>query len=370
MKHPTSLDLLDDPLVLEAEAFVRACYAELGHDAGIAEKRLERIREEIALTGTYSHTEEELEHGARMAWRNANRCIGRLFWNRLRAFDCRGASTEDEVYEALLRHIDYATNGGEIRSAITVFRPEGAGRERIRIWNHQLIRYAGHARPDGSVVGDPASVAFTRTCESLGWRGAGTPFDLLPLVVQIGERPPKWYELPRERVLEVPIRHPELDLFAEDEIRWYAVPIISEMRLEIGGLSYSAAPFNGWYMGTEIGARNLADKDRYDLLPRVAAAMGLDTSSSLSLWQDRALVELNAAVLHSFRERGVSIVDHHTAAQQFGAFQRNEEREGRQVTGRWSWLIPPMSPATTHVFHGSFEDRMLNPNYWPQSRPY
>ena len=36
-------------------------------------------------------------------------------------------------------------------------------------------------------------------------------------------------------------------------MKWYGVPMISDMRLEIGGISYTAAPFNGWYMGTEIG---------------------------------------------------------------------------------------------------------------------
>ena len=79
-------------------------------------------------------------------------------------------------------------------------------------------------------------------------------------------------------MLEVPLTHPDLDWFAELGLRWHAVPAISNMRLEIGGVRYPAAPFNGWYMGTEIGARNLADADRYDLLPVVAARMGLDTA--------------------------------------------------------------------------------------------
>ena len=46
------------------------------------------------------------------------------------------------------------------------------------------------------------------------------------------------------------------------------------MCLEIGGICYPAAPFNGWYMGTEIGARNLADTDRYDQLPRSPSGSG------------------------------------------------------------------------------------------------
>ncbi len=193
---------------------------------------------------------------------------------------------------------------------------------------------------------------------------------MLPVVIQLEGKEPRWFSLPESSVLEVKLSHPEKDLFRGFDARWYAVPILSDMSLEIGGVRYPAAPFNGWYMGTEIGARNLADEFRYDLLPKVAANLGLDTGSNSTLWKDRALVELNVAVLHSFREAGVSIVDHHTAAQQFMTFSRNEEKDGREVTGRWSWLIPPLSPALTPIFHDSFEDKTVLPGFGPQPRPY
>ncbi len=67
------------------------------------------------------------------------------------------------------------------------------------------------------------------------------------------------HELPPDAVLEVPLRHPDLDWFAELGLRWYAVPVISDMHLEAGGIRYPAAPFNGWYMCTEIGSRDLGD---------------------------------------------------------------------------------------------------------------
>lgn len=35
------------------------------------------------------------------------------------------------------------------------------GRGDFRIWNSQLIRYAGYRQPDGSVLGDPANVDIT-----------------------------------------------------------------------------------------------------------------------------------------------------------------------------------------------------------------
>lgn len=123
-------------------------------------------------------------------------------------------------------------------------------------------------------------------------------------------------------------------------------------------------------METEIGARNLADEFRYNLLPVVAEAMGLDTKRNRTLWKDRALIELNQAVLHSYKEDKVSVVDHHTAAQQFQLFENKEHQCGREVTGDWSWLIPPVSPASTHIFHSSYENRIETPNYFYQEPAY
>lgn len=75
------------------------------------------------------------------------------------------------------------------------------------------------------------------------------------------------------------------------------------MMLDCGGLEFTAAPFNGWYMGTEIGCRDLCDHNRYNILETVGQKMGLDTRSVTTLWKDRAVVEVNAAVLHSFQVR-------------------------------------------------------------------
>lgn len=48
------------------------------------------------------------------------------------------------------------------RSAITVFPQRTDGQHDFRVWNSQLIRYAGYQMPDGSVLGDPATVEFTQ----------------------------------------------------------------------------------------------------------------------------------------------------------------------------------------------------------------
>ncbi|MFJ1136188.1 nitric oxide synthase oxygenase, partial [Bacillus thuringiensis] len=98
-------------LIEEASNFITICYKELHKEQLIAE-RIKEIQIEIEKTGTYEHTFEELVHGSRMAWRNSNRCIGRLFWSKMHILDAREVNDEEGVYNALIHHIKYATNDG------------------------------------------------------------------------------------------------------------------------------------------------------------------------------------------------------------------------------------------------------------------
>ena len=314
-------------------------------------RRLREINSSFADTGSYQQTAAELQHGCRVAWRANPRCIGRLPWSTLRVLDRRHLSTPDAIFEACVEHLRLATNGGRLRPVMTVFGAADS-RRAPRIWNPQLIRYAGWRLLDGTVLGDPAQVEFTQVLHELGWRPEHrSPFTVLPVVIQVGHARSRLFELPSDAVLEVPISHPDLDWFADLGLRWHAVPMVSNLAVEIGGVRYPAAPFNGWYMSTEIAARNLADVQRYNKLPEIARWMGLNTSSSTSLWRDRALVELNVAVLHSFKVAGVRMVDHHSAAEQFMTHLDRERIQGRETPGDWSWLVPPMSGASTPVFH-------------------
>lgn len=368
------LTIEQQQLIDKAVAFIRQCNEELARDEAETERRIADVMRQIARTGTYRHTTDELTHGARLAWRNSNRCIGRLFWQSLAVLDARDVETADETVEAIFEHMAFATNQGRVRPAITIFSQQGTYNgvkcSNLRIWNHQLVRYAGYEQPDGTIIGDPHSVPFTQVCESLGWRGQGTPFDVLPLVIGPVDGTPSLYVIPEELALQVPLMHPTEERFAALGLQWYAVPFISDMALEIGGICYPVAPFNGWYMGTEIGARNLSDASRYNKLRPIAELFGYDMTTNTSLWKDRALVELNAAVLHSYKKAGVSIVDHHTAAEQFGRFEQQEQSAGRTITGRWSWLIPPMSPSTTPVWHRGFDNTEREPKFSYQPKPY
>lgn len=349
-------------LLADAEAFVRLLHDEVPA-LGPADDRLRDVRAEIDATGTYRHTATELQHGARTAWRNSARCIGRLYWRSLVVRDRREVTDAARMADECVEHLRVATNGGRIRPVLTVFPPAGPADDGPRIWNDQLIRYAGYDS-GGAVVGDPSQVGTTRLARSLGWPGgAGTPFDVLPLVVQATGGRPYLRELPGDAVLEVALTHPDLPWFADLGLWWHAVPAISAMPLEIGGIVYPAAPFNGWYLGTEIGARNLADADRYDLLPLVAERMGLDTSSGRTMWKDRALVELNVAVLHSFDAAGVTLADHHTESERFLTHLEREEAAGRTCPADWSWIVPPVSGGVTPVFHRYYDQADLRPAF-------
>ena len=342
-------------LLDEARSFIQTMYTELNYDSIKIVERLNEIENEITRTGSYTHTYEELSYGAKLAWRNSNRCIGRLFWDSLNVEDARDIDDEENFLEALYRHIDIATNGGKIKPLITVFSPQNAP----KIYNNQLIRYAGYDN-----AGDPSEKEITRLAQHLGWKGEGTNFDILPLIYQISNGSIKWHEFPNHIIKEVPIWHDQYPKLAELGLKWYAVPIISNMDLKIGGITYPTAPFNGWYMVTEIGVRNFTDSYRYNLLEKVAEAFDFGTLKNNSFNRDRALVELNYAVYHSFKSEGVSIVDHLTASKQFEMFERNEQKNDRPVTGKWSWLAPPLSPTLTSNYHHGYDSTMRSTNFF------
>lgn len=330
----------------DARLFLEECYAEQ------PQYLAERIN---ALTNPdFRWNTTELTYAGKVAWRNSSRCIGRLFWSTLKVRDERHLHTPHEVAHSLFEHLELAYNGGKINSVMTVL-PNW-----IRVISPQLMCYAGYETATG-ILGDGANIVLTREAQRLGWRGKGTSFDVLPLLLETnGER--SFFSLPEQIIYEVPIRHPQQPALNTLGLKWYAVPVISDAKMVLAGQRFSVA-FNGWYMGTEIAARDLADPHRYDQLPRVAKALGLDTSHPRTLWQDRALVELNWAVLESFRAAGVHIVDHHTAGEQWLRFQEREAAAGREVRGNWSWLIPPLSPATSPVWSQRLVAEEISPRF-------
>uniref|UniRef100_A0A9J8AIU1 Nitric oxide synthase n=1 Tax=Cyprinus carpio carpio TaxID=630221 RepID=A0A9J8AIU1_CYPCA len=333
--------------------------------------RLEEVAKEIEATGSYQLTTKELEFGAKQAWRNAPRCIGRIQWANLQVlFDARKCRTAEDMFQMLCDHIQFATNGGNLRSAITVFPQRTEGQHDFRVWNSQLIRYAGYKMTGGTIIGDPASVDFTEICIQLGWTPNYGQFDVLPLVLQANGEDPQFFEIPQHLILEVPMEHPQYKWLKDLNLRWYALPAVSNMLLEIGGLEFPACPFNGWYLGTEIGVRDFCDTQRYNVLERVGRHMGLETQKLSSLWKDQALVAINVAVMHSFQKNKVTITDHHTASESFMQHMEMEVRLRGGCPADWVWLVPPMSGSLTPVFHQEMLNYILSPFFYYQPDPW
>jgi nitric-oxide synthase len=317
---------LAEPLAA-AEDFIR-----MFHDAhpgsGSMARRLTRVRADIASTGTYRHTAAELAYGARIALRDSGWCTSGVPWRQLKVRDLRGLRNAAAVAAECVEHLRQAGGSGKIRPLITVFAPDAPDAPGPHIWNDQLIRYAGYRGTGKTVTGDRRHVGFTDALRAMGWKPPSPRgrFDHLPLVVETAHEGASVFPVPDDVLYEVRLTHPDLPWFADLGLRWPAVPVISNMRLSIGGLNYPAAPFNSWHVGTEIGTRGFADETAYGVAGQVAQRLGLDTSSERTLWRDRVTVELNRAVLHSFDEAGVTITDHHAEALHRLAWLRSRQR--------------------------------------------
>lgn len=358
LRRLSRLDRLD-----EARAFLALHARETGAGAAALARRWAAVRRDLIRHGTYAHTPEELAFGARVAWRNHARCIGRLYWDSLVVRDRRDLSAPEAIFEDMRRHLGIAQGDGRIRSVLTVYPPARGERMPAHAESGQLVQYAGYLGRDG-VTGDRRAIEATRIARALGWEPPAPRgrFDILPFVMRDADGGRHLFELPRSDIREVAIAQDGIPRLGALGLRWYAVPLVTDMVLSIGGIDYPCAPFNGFYLCTEIASRNLADRGRYDLLPEVAQALGLDTAAPL--WRDTALTELNRAVLTSFKAAGVTMLDHHAASDQFMRFLAREGAAGRAVSADWAWLVPPQASGACEVFHLDTQDLRMVPNFY------
>lgn len=353
----------------EAFSFLDQFYRENEvSDASLAARKRE-VAFDLLRFRYYEHTPEELAYGARLAWRNHSRCIGRLLWRSLEVVDCRSVVESDAMAGRIIDHMRAALGDGRVRSIISVFAPIKRNALPHYVESAQIVQYAGYIDPGDPriVVGDRQQVEYTRIAISLGWKPKRPPgrFDVLPFCIREAAGKRRLYDVDPSVIKEISIEHPHYASIGQIGLKWYAVPLVSNMILTIGGIDFPCAPFNGFYMGTEIASRDFADENRYDLLPVIAEAIGIDHKSTSSIfWKDRALTEINFAVLHSFRAAGVSIVDHHTASQQYMDFVRHEQAEGRTPSGDWSWIVPPQASSSCPVFHLPMRDLNAVPNFY------
>jgi len=59
-------------------------------------------------------------------------------------------------------------------------------------------------KPEITVLCFPSQI-----CQKMGWKGKGTRFDVLPLILQANGHDPEMFPIPPELVLEVNLKHPK-----------------------------------------------------------------------------------------------------------------------------------------------------------------
>jgi nitric oxide synthase oxygenase domain/subunit len=228
--------------------------------------------------GSWHQHPAELEYGLRAAWRNARRCIMRSEHEHLALCDLRRVQSSREMARTIAKGMQDAFNRGHILPTVFAFPPRQPGKRGPMIWNHQMLAFAGYKQADGSILGDPANVDLTESMIEFGWKPPmnKSRWDMLPLITMAENDTPYMMELPLELRRTIQITHPRYEKeFNELDLRWVAAPALSRLGFDIGGNQYTATPFIGWFMDSEIGVRDLADSFRYNALPGVVDALGL-----------------------------------------------------------------------------------------------
>ena len=147
--------------ITQAYEFLKEFYAENKNQKLDFDQRWYEISEELGNKRKYDLTFDELQFGATTAWRNAPRCSGRSVWKSLRLRDCRHVQDVEQMFKELCIHIKEGSNGGIIVPLISIFparNPDGT--DPLRIWNKQLLSYAGYKDGD-NVIGDRINLSFT-----------------------------------------------------------------------------------------------------------------------------------------------------------------------------------------------------------------
>jgi nitric-oxide synthase len=68
----------------------------------------------------------------------------------------------------------------------------------------------------------------------------------LPLVVQADpNKPPEMFDVPIEVAPPVYIHHPQYPELSSLNMQWYPIPAVCALDMTLGGITYTAVPFNG-----------------------------------------------------------------------------------------------------------------------------
>ncbi|KAF9462530.1 nitric oxide synthase [Collybia nuda] len=379
----------------EAEDFLRELYSDkLFASETNFQERLQQARSEIRngsfggliyetqetgiVGGTWTQTPQELEFGIRWAWRNARKCLMRSCCEDLRLCDLRSVKCGNEMAMELVKGLTEAYNGGDVIPTVFAFFPQTTNSRGPMIWNDRILSFAAYETEDGTILGDPENTQLTKDIMELGWAPPQpkSRWDVLPVVVMAKDEEPIFVELPPNLRRLVKIRHPRYEAaFEKLDLKWVAFPAFSRLGFDIGGVQYTAAPFIGWFMDTEIGDRGLADPLRYNVLPDLVKALYFNNPISepanafehLPKYEQlvmlsRAQIELNYAIYYSFLQDGIRISDTLSALKKWIRYNDEFEKKNGYFLPSDPYWLPSSQSSVVPAWH--FEG---GPGY--QSKP-
>ena len=367
--------LSEEEAIIQMKKFLDTYYADVENSNPTLAKD-ERVAEALSTmeaTGDYEHTFDELSWAAKTAWRNAPRCVGRNLWKTLTVVDERNALSCKDIFDAICKNLRLAYNGGQINPSAVVFRQrytKDKDTSGIRVWNGVLLAFAGFVKENGDIIGDPKNVYLANLAKSLGWKPKKGPFELLPIMISDANQNTEIFELPDDiKGYMVNITHPTEPEITRLDLRWYAIPSVSSMMLEAGGIQYTCSQIAGFFQDTEISVMNLLAESRYNLMEPIGRALKLDVSMNSTYWKCTVATELTRAVYHSFKLARVSMTDHFTLADNFNSFMKEEVKTRGGCPTDWLWVVPPMSGGLVPTFHHEYLRYALSPSYEYQAGP-
>ena len=367
--------LSEEAALKQMMTFFEEYYADDKNSCPIEERdaRIAEVLVSIEMTGDYLHTSDELTWAAKTAWRNAARCVGRDLWKSLVVADERNAFTCQDVFDGICRNLRIAFNGGKIIPSATIFRQrfrKDQSTPGIRLWNGVLLGFAGFKMENGDVIGDPKNISLTNIAVRMGWKPRCNNFELLPLIITDVYQKTKLFELPEDiKDFTVDIIHPEIPEITNMGLKWYAIPSVSSMMLEAGGIQYTCSQIAGFFQDTEISVMNILGPPRYNLMEPIGRLLKLDVSKNTSYWKCDVATEVTKAVYHSFTVSRVSIIDHLTMAENFCSFMKEEMKSRGGCPSDWVWVVPPMSGGIVPTFYTEMLRYSLSPSFEYQSGP-
>ena len=119
--------------------------------------------------------------------------------------------------------------------------------------------------------------------------------------------------------------------------------------------------------------------------------MGYDITQKHTFWQDKVNIEVNVAVLHSFKKYGLAIQDHHTLviittfqdqtdnqnliiifykAEQFMEHFYDEHKNRGGCPADWVWIVPPVSSGLCPTYHQEMRSYHISPSFEYQDPPW